>query len=141
MRQGVTYIFIFLSILFVVYSFSIYLKPLFDTDHPSINKEEAANGQLVWQKYNCQACHQLYGLGGFLGPDLTNVLSNPYKGEEYVRAFIQSGTKQMPVFTIPDEEMSALIAFLKSTDASGIADPRNFSTNHFGMIQENEKKK
>ncbi len=37
----------------------------------------AAAGKLLYQKYNCQACHQIYGLGGYMGPDLTNVYSAP----------------------------------------------------------------
>ena len=35
----------------------------------------ACEGKIVFQKYNCISCHQLYGLGGYLGPDLTNVIS------------------------------------------------------------------
>jgi hypothetical protein len=34
--------------------------------------------------------------------------------------------------------MNSLIEFLKSTDASGKADPREFKSNKFGMIERNE---
>lgn len=46
----------------------------------------------------------------------------------------------MPAFNLTEHEMNALIEFLKSTDASGKADLRNFSIDNFGMIEENETK-
>lgn len=112
---------------------SIYLGPTYvkDTEAKSL-----AEGRLIWQKYNCQSCHQLYGLGGYLGPDLTNVYSAKGKGELFIRAFLRAGTKQMPAFHLSKEEETNLIAFLKSTDASGIADPRNFVITPSGMIEQ-----
>ncbi|MBK6832799.1 MAG: cytochrome c [Bacteroidetes bacterium] len=132
------HMFYILCALFLLYSFSIYIKPLSIKEESKFNKEKAADGRLVWQSYNCQSCHQLYSLGGYLGPDLTNIISNPNKGETIVRAMIKSGTKQMPAFSLTDTEMNSLIEFLKSTDASGKADPREFYINKFGMIEENE---
>ncbi len=32
-------------------------------------------GRALWHENACQVCHQIYGQGGFLGPDLTNVAS------------------------------------------------------------------
>ena len=63
---------------------------------------------MVWQKYNCQSCHQLYGLGGYLGPDLTNVYSAKGKGELFIKAFLHAGTKQMPSFDLSKEEEKEL---------------------------------
>ena len=130
------YTFSFLSLAFLAFSFSIYLNPALTETAISIEKQQAAAGRLVWQKYNCQACHQLYGLGGYLGPDLTNTISHPKKGEVLIRAMIKSGTKQMPVYNLPENELRALIAFLKMTDASGRADPRSFSNTDLGMIEQ-----
>jgi nitric oxide reductase subunit C len=128
------HIFLFLCLAFVFYSLSIYLAP--GRSKPSVhNSPEVLEGQIVWQKYNCQSCHQLYGLGGHLGPDLTNVYSTEGKGELFIRAFVRSGTKQMPSFDLSREEEANLIAFLKSTDASGSADPRSFQVNPTGMIE------
>jgi len=42
--------------------------------------EKALQGQQLWQQNNCFSCHQIYGLGGYLGPDLTNVYSQRGKG-------------------------------------------------------------
>lgn len=134
-------IFILLSTVFIGYSFIIYLQPISVKEEKRFNKKIASEGHLIWQSYNCQTCHQLYSLGGYLGPDLTNIISNPQKGEQLVRAMVKSGTKQMPAFNLTDKEMDELIEFLKSTDASGIADPRKFRKNNFGMIEvENENR-
>lgn len=130
-----SFIFLILSSVFLGYSLSIYLKPMFINESILFNKHSAANGRLVWQKYNCQACHQLYGLGGYLGPDLTNIISDPSKGEVLVRAMIKSGTKQMPAYTPANTELEDLIEFLKAADASGKADPTTFRTNGVLMIE------
>lgn len=140
MKWKSTNIFIFLCVLFLVYTISIYLKPINDSKRIKFNKEKAADGQLVWQKYNCQSCHQLYGLGGFLGPDLTNIISEKGKGELIVKAFVKSGVKQMPAFDISDKELDMLIEFLKSADASGNANPANFDVDNYGMIYEKKVK-
>lgn len=132
------HMFFILCLCFLIYSISIYLKPLSIKEDSKFNKEKASEGRLVWQAYNCQSCHQLYSLGGYLGPDLTNIISNPSKGEKTVRALVQSGTKQMPAFNLTDNEMNSLIEFLKSTDASGKSDLRSFSIDKFGMIEKNE---
>lgn len=139
MKLKARHTFFLLSFLFLIYSFSIYLKPL--SVYPNkeeYNKSKAGDGRMVWQKYNCQTCHQLYGLGGYLGPDLTNIISQQSKGEVLLRAMVKTGNKQMPAFNFSDKEMSDLIEFLKSTDASGNADPRTFEKNTFGMIDGNE---
>ena len=101
----------------------------------SFDSKVASEGRLVWQKYNCQSCHQLYGLGGYLGPDLTNIYSAAGKGEVVIKAIVKSGTSQMPSFSLTAKEESSLLQFLKSTDASGLADPRNFVVKSNGMIE------
>jgi nitric oxide reductase subunit C len=128
--------FVFLTLVaaFLVYSTSIYLRPLRAKRLSPQLEERASQGRLVYEKYNCQACHQLYGLGGYLGPDLTNVFGDPYKGEPIIRAFVRSGIKQMPAFEMSDEELDLLIDFLKSVDAGGVADPRQFEITPTGMI-------
>lgn len=139
MKLKARHTFFLLSLLFLVYSFSIYLKPLsVYSDKKEYDKSKAGDGRMVWQKYNCQTCHQLYGLGGYLGPDLTNIISQPGKGETLLRAMVKTGNKQMPAFNLSDKDLSDLIEFLKSTDASGNADPRAFAKNTFGMIEGNE---
>ncbi len=65
-------------------------------------------GVQVFQQYNCIACHQFYGLGGYMGPDLTNVMSN--RGEPYTRAFIAAGTATMTNLGLASEELDAVVA-------------------------------
>ncbi|MBS1652866.1 MAG: c-type cytochrome [Bacteroidetes bacterium] len=140
MKLKARHTFFFLSVLFLAYSISIYMKPLSENEDARFNKKTAAEGRLVWQKYNCQACHQLYGLGGYLGPDLTNVYSHPKKGENLIKAMVKTGSKQMPAFNLSENEMQELVEFLKSTDASGTSDPRTFTQDNFGMIEGHEHK-
>jgi nitric oxide reductase subunit C len=75
-------------------------------------------GKQLWQKNNCSACHQLYGLGGYLGPDLTNIISDPEKGRLYTSAFLRSGGTTMPNFHFTDEDIDAITAYLSYVDAS-----------------------
>src|SRR6185369_4489230 len=62
--------------------------------------ENVATGKLLWQEYNCGACHQVYGLGGYLGPDLTNSYSR--RGSDYIKAFLKGGNQVMPNFHLDD---------------------------------------
>lgn len=127
--------FLLLNLGFLAFSISIYLRPAIEAPARDADAALAARGRLAWQKYNCQSCHQLYGLGGYLGPDLTNVYSAPGKGEAYIRAFLKAGVAPMPVFDLPEEEAAQLAAFLKAADASGSAAPRDFIILPTGMIK------
>lgn len=109
-------LFCVLSILFFTYSVFVYtsgteLAPALAKISPSV-----AEGKLLWQKHNCIACHQLYGLGGYLGPDLTTVISK--KGALYARAFILNGTQRMPDFHLTEAEIQALIDYLGHVNAT-----------------------
>ena len=99
-----------------------------------IKDQEACDGKMVWQHYNCNACHQIYGLGGYLGPDLTNEYS--LKGKDVINAFLISGTSTMPVFHMSEKEMNDLVAFLKDVDRTGSADPRTFTIYPNGTIEQ-----
>ncbi len=63
------------------------------------------------------ACHQIYGLGGYLGPDLTNVLER--RPAAYVRAVLSNGIREMPDFQLSEQEIEQLVAFLKYFDTPG----------------------
>ena len=134
------YVFILLCSAFLIFSFSIYLRPLNIQNFKGVNKTQAAEGRLIWQKYNCQSCHQLYGLGGYLGPDLTNEYSKFSGNHEVLKAFFRGGFKQMPDYNLSNREAELLIDFLKDTDASWNGDPRNYRMLKDGMIEQNGKK-
>ena len=125
------FIIIFLVVAFVSYTGFLYTD-LPVKYYPSKKNEDA--GKLVWQKYNCNACHQIYGLGGYLGPDLTNVYS--LRSQEFIKSFIKTGTGAMPKFYLSEEESTSLLFFFKDIDASGKADPKTFTRNYDGTIKQ-----
>ena len=140
MKIKVRHIFSLLCLAFLMFSLRIYVYPLKKLKAQEFNKVSAVEGRLVWQKYNCQCCHQLYGLGGYLGPDLTNEYSKFQGNEDILKALFKGGMKQMPAFNLSKTEENFLIEFLKQTDASGNANPRNYSIHKNGMIEQNERK-
>ena len=133
-------IFFVLFVCFIAFSVWIYAIPLFSPS-PYSEKELhlVAEGRLVWQKYNCHTCHQLYGLGGYLGPDLTNVYSRSGNNEHYIRGIVKSGVKQMPAFEISEEEMNALLQFLKNVDQSGTSNPQDYQPEILGTFSLEKK--
>jgi nitric oxide reductase subunit C len=76
----------------------------------------------------------LYGLGGYLGPDLTNTYSTEGKGEAYIKAFLNSGIKTMPKFNFSEEEKSHLVAFLREVDQTGIYPNLNAKIEKTGWV-------
>jgi nitric oxide reductase subunit C len=116
LRRG---IFFSLTLLYIAYSLLVYGAGTEAGPNAYLRSESAQAGKWVWQEQNCQACHQLYGLGGYLGPDLTDIMSASGKGEPWVRAMLQVGPGTMPVFDLQETEVTALIAFLAAVDSSG----------------------
>ncbi len=106
-----------LLILFVVYNGFVYTSK--ENANPVILTEQALHGQRLWQENNCWSCHQTYGLGGYLGSDLTNVYSAKNKGPQYIKAFLNSGVKTMPKFNFSESEKEALVSYLKFVDSTG----------------------
>lgn len=75
------------------------------------------DGLRLWRKGNCVACHSLFGLGGHIGPDLTNVIRR--RGAGYTSVVIQSGKGEMPGQDLKKAEVAALVAYLGQVDALG----------------------
>ncbi|MET0760352.1 MAG: cytochrome c [Flavobacterium sp.] len=119
----------FLLTVFSLYNFTIYTKE--NSDYTTILSPKAIEGQTLWQENNCYSCHQLYGLGGYLGPDLTNVFSTKEKGPDYINAYLNSGIKSMPQFNFSEKDKEALVTFLKEVDQSG------YYPNHNAQIKPN----
>jgi nitric oxide reductase subunit C len=127
------YVFVLLCVCYVSYSCLIWCLPgnmALDDGAGDL----VAQGRMVYQKYSCKSCHQLYGLGGHLGPDLTNVYEENDTAGAYIRAMVQVGSRQMPRFELSAGEQRALVAFFKHADATGVADPREFTTSAWGSI-------
>lgn len=115
------YIFRGLFIIYLAYSMLVYSKGTAGkisfsmAQHQNINK-----GKKIFQQYNCTSCHQLYGLGGYLGPELTTAWSDPNRGELYMKAFLKGGGPRMPNFHFKDDEIEAIVSYLKYVDSTAI---------------------
>lgn len=120
-----------LTVCFLSYSFILYTTVAPETKPAN---EMAQKGKILWQQKNCTACHQQYGLGGHLGPDLTNVYKA--KPEAYIRAILKTGTPVMPNFRLTDEEIDAFVEFFKYTDQTGTASPKTFKKHLDGTISQ-----
>ncbi|HRN73116.1 MAG TPA: cytochrome c [Ginsengibacter sp.] len=124
-----TLVFVGLSLSFLGYTAWIYFHKERE-DHPA--NAAAQHGKMIWQEKNCGSCHQLYGLGGHLGPDLTNVFAS--KPEAYIRAILSAGTPVMPNFHLSDNEKADLIEFFKYTNSTGTSSPKSFTLHADGTI-------
>lgn len=115
------FIFILLFVAYATYSIVVYTK---GTDKPmnlSLAELENINkGKELFQKHNCTSCHQLYGLGGYLGPELTTAYSDKNRGELYMKIFLKNGGPRMPNFHFTDEEINSIISFLKYADTTAV---------------------
>jgi len=113
--------FISLFVAYLVYSIIVYTK---GTEKnivvTAVEQSRIKNGSDLFQQYNCTACHQLYGLGGYLGPELTTAYSDPNRGEMYMKVFLKAGGPRMPNFHFKDDDVNALISFLKYVDTTAI---------------------
>ncbi|MBK7127924.1 MAG: cytochrome c [Crocinitomicaceae bacterium] len=124
--------------LFIGYiGYSIFVYTIGTETNAPIN-EFAREGKRVFQEKNCIACHQFYGLGGYMGPDLTNVISN--KGEAYVRSFIANGTQKMPKFNLSIQEIDYLVAYLTYIDSTSKYPHKDASVTWYGMVNKNLEK-
>ena len=94
-------------------------------DAPQELSPLAKSGLDLWRENNCQACHQIYGYGGFLGPDLTNVMARrPYEDWTDI---LTLGRKQMPAFDFDEAQRGAIVTFLTEIDRTGTSLP-SFTT-------------
>lgn len=106
--------------LFFIYSLLVYLFTDPNPEKHIAPSGLASKGWAVWQERNCHTCHQLYGLGGYMGPDLTNIAADEIKGKpEYLKVFMKYGSANMPNLNLSDQETDELIAFLGWVNESG----------------------
>ncbi|MCP4802878.1 MAG: cytochrome c [Flavobacteriaceae bacterium] len=115
-KNNITLI-VILLVVFGIYNYCIYNSK--DSESPIKLNSSALRGQQLWQNNNCWACHQIYGLGGYLGPDLTNIYSHKKKGANYIKAFLNSGINSMPKFNFSEKEKEDIVEYLKYIDSTG----------------------
>ncbi len=104
---------------FVVQTALVYTDP---GETVQLNAQAVA-GRHLWQRSNCQVCHQLYGFGGFLGPDLTNAAARMERTQ--LDSLLTQGRGQMPAFKMQPDEIDAIWSFLNAMNKTGIGQARN----------------
>src|SRR5215212_3957225 len=113
------YFFTALFMAFIVYSAFVYTSGTNSSIiYSKAAQEEIDHGKRLFQQYNCIACHQVYGLGGYLGPELTTAYSDKDRGETYMKVFLKTGGSRMPDFHFSDDEITALTSYLKYIDST-----------------------
>lgn len=99
---------------FLVAAFAVQTALVYSDDPPGPIDEEAIRGRELWHDNGCQVCHQFYGQGGFLGPDLTDAYS--FVDTARLRSLLTIGSGQMPAFNLSNAEIRDIRAFLKAMD-------------------------
>ncbi len=84
--------------------------------------DRAQIGWQVWHKNNCQSCHQIFGYGGFLGPDLTNAIDQ--LTPERLQSILTVGAKPMPAFHLSENEIDGVAALLGELNGLGVGQLR-----------------
>ena len=112
----------------LVYALLLALLPV--RASAAVASGDAARGRQIWDRARCSVCHSLYGLGGHLGPDLTD--AHGRLGPDAVRAFVLHGGSVMPAFALDAEELTALLAFLHEVDSGGNFPPPSLTAAPFG---------
>lgn len=78
----------------------------------------APDGAALFQKEGCVNCHRFNGVGGSIGPDLTEVTSR--RTDQFIRQQLRDSSVNNPNSAMPsfnhlsDKEVQALIDYLKS---------------------------
>lgn len=111
-------------ILALVATFAVQSVLVYTDASPGVPLDaQALAGRRLWQGNNCQACHQLHGFGGFLGPDLTNAAERLERGQ--LDTILTQGMGQMPAFEMSAEQIDAIWAFVSAMDQTGRGQARN----------------
>ena len=112
-----------------VFFFLLFLSLTVDTvqtlpkrDNRANLTEQVARGKNLWEVNNCIGCHTLMGEGAYFAPELGNVVAR--YGDEGTKAFIKArpkegipGRRSMPQFNFTNEQLDAIVAFLKHVNS------------------------
>lgn len=125
----------YILILFISYwliTVLVYVSSGNKESHVIAQENQAAQtGLQLWRRYNCISCHSIYGKGGHIGADLSNVISR--RGTVYIKHILEAGKGSMPGFLFHDGDMENLIAYLQHVDQLGIYPLKNnLSSEFFG---------
>ncbi len=108
------------SVLFAALTYDTQLKFSKKTHEDKLTAQ-VVSGKWIWQKYNCNDCHTILGIGAYYAPDLTKVTTS--RDSEWLKRFIKDPAKvwpqerKMPNLHLSDQEISDVIAFLSWVSA------------------------
>lgn len=119
----------FLVAIYGAYSFYVYTSGTVTfSDIP----DPARKGREIFQSKNCIACHQIYGLGGYMGPDLTNTISR--RGSDFVTTYLENGTDRMPDFELSEYEIASLVSYLTYLDSTAVYPVKAYEISWYGFV-------
>ena len=98
----------------LVAAFGVQTTLVYTDERQDPLSDAALRGRTLWHENACQVCHQLYGQGGFLGPDLTNAASRVDASR--LASLLTVGSGQMPAFQFTDEQIADLSTYLEALD-------------------------
>jgi nitric oxide reductase subunit C len=127
-------IFFLLTGLFVLQTFLTWSTSTAVPEGMGTLNEQALRGRALFNQFNCTACHQFYGLGGYMGPDLTNVTLN--KSPAFAKALIMHGSATMPALGVNEEQADDLVAYLEAMASSGTYPIRELNITPYGTYKE-----
>jgi nitric oxide reductase subunit C len=93
------------------------LRKMGTRTHAEQLSAEVVEGKRIWQHYDCNDCHTIFGIGGYYAPDVTK--SYAIRGDAWLRQFLKEPAKmypagrQMPNFHLADAQVDSLVAYLK----------------------------
>ena len=103
------------SLFFLALTYDSHVKFAQKTHEDKLTAQ-VASGKWVWQKYNCNDCHTIMGIGGYYAPDVTKVMGQ--RDSKWMVQFIKDPSRvwpqarKMPNLHLSDQEISDVIAFL-----------------------------
>jgi ubiquinol-cytochrome c reductase cytochrome b subunit len=87
----------------------------------------ALDGQTVYRSVNCAYCHSINGVGGAIGPDLSNIASTLTKDQ--ITSYLQNPDLMVPNTLHPKlqftpDELNALVAYLETLGPPVVYSPQ-----------------
>jgi nitric oxide reductase subunit C len=107
------------AVIFLALTYDSLVKMPQRTQEEKLDARVAA-GKWVWQKYNCNDCHTILGIGGYYAPDVTKVMS--YRDADWTTRFLKDPqavwpvARKMPNLHLKDQEIADVVAFLTWVD-------------------------
>ena len=115
---------------------AIFVAMVAQSHHYIVNNSTASQpltdqvvlGKQVWEENSCINCHTLHGEGAYFAPELGNVMTrwgvadNAEDAYQMLDGWIQAqpsgipGRRQMPHFTLTEEQTRGLAEFLRWAD-------------------------